>query len=192
MSARLQIFESDLDEIKSLSKFHKTFVFYILANIDVLKHVINVVDCFNSSRHWKKKKNKKKEKKKILWSFENRTERDKQRETKLKRLARTEKKRRKRKRFWSFEDRTNHEKQQKTKLKRSTKTERKKRKRKRKEKKERKNKKWKWWRWTRKKMIKMKKKNDLKKWFENNLFDDRRYNKERDFWLCEKVKYVRN
>ena len=52
----------------------QTFVFYIFANIDVFKHVINVVDCFNSSKHRKKKKkrknNKKKRKKKIFWSFE--------------------------------------------------------------------------------------------------------------------------
>ena len=50
--ARLQIFESDLNEIKSFSKFHNfRFVFYVIANVCVLEHVICVVSWFNDARH---------------------------------------------------------------------------------------------------------------------------------------------
>ena len=44
----------------------QAFVSYIFANIDVLKHIINVDDCFNSSRHWKRKKKKKKKKRRFF------------------------------------------------------------------------------------------------------------------------------
>ena len=66
MRARLQIFESDLNEIRSLSKLHNfRFVFYVIANVCVLKHVIYVVSWFNSAKHFEeKKKEKKKEEEK--------------------------------------------------------------------------------------------------------------------------------
>ena len=60
---RLQIFESDLDEIRLLSKISQAFVSYIFANIDVLRHVIDVVDYFSKSKHRKKKKKREKKKK---------------------------------------------------------------------------------------------------------------------------------
>ena len=42
----------------------QTFVFYVIANVCVLKHVVNVVDRFSISRHRKKKRKKKKKNKK--------------------------------------------------------------------------------------------------------------------------------
>ena len=42
----------------------QTFVSYVIANVDVLKHVVNVVDWFNISKHRKKKRKKKKKNKK--------------------------------------------------------------------------------------------------------------------------------
>ena len=65
MRARLQIFESDLNEIRSFSKIHNfCFVFYVIANVCVLEHVICIVSWFNNAKHFEeKKKEKEKEKK---------------------------------------------------------------------------------------------------------------------------------
>ena len=64
MRARLQIFESGLNEIKSFSKFHNfRLVFYVIANVCVFEHVLCVVSWFNSAKHFEEKKKEKEEKK---------------------------------------------------------------------------------------------------------------------------------
>ena len=151
MRTRLQIFESDLNEIKSLSKISQAFVSYISANIDVLRHVINVVDCLNDSRHRKKKKKKKKKK------------------NKKKRKKKTLISRKIRQRATSSERRNSDDQRE---LKEEENQNRKKK---------------------RKKMIKINKKKKKMIWKlmnerirlnqqkKDDLLDDRRYNKEREF-----------
>ena len=60
---RLQIFESDLNEIRSFSKFHNfRFVSYVIANVCVFEHVICVVSWFSDAKH-SEEEEKEKEKK---------------------------------------------------------------------------------------------------------------------------------
>ena len=131
MRARLQIFESDLDEIKSLSKIYNfRFVSYVIANVCVLEHVICVVSWFSSAKHFEKKKKK-------------------------------GKKKRRNRRFWFLEDRKDHEKQRKTRFRQSTRIREKREELKEKEKRNKikKREEKRWWKWIKrkekKKMIKM-------------------------------------
>ena len=149
----------------------QAFVFYIFANIDVFKHIIDVDDCFSSSRHWKRKKNKKKKKKRFFDFLE------------IEQIIKNDEKR-------NSDDRRNWKKRKKRRIERKkkknkTKQEKKKKKDDKNELKEKKT----------RKMIKMNKK--IKKiiwkliWMiksakKNDFFDDRRYDKERKFVILRK------
>ena len=172
----------------------QVFIAYIVTNVCVLEHVINVVNWFSSAKHFEEKKEKnEEEEKEDFWSFENRTKRDKQRKTRFKRLTKTEKriiKKEEKKDFdlSKIEQITKNDEERdsdnwrelKEKEKRREELEEKKKKNDKDELKEKE-----------KKMIKMNKKKKKMIWRliwtikstkKDSLLDDRRYDREREFF----------